>query len=143
MIAVDTNLLVYAHRAATPEHHAARRAIESACETGRGWGIASPCLSEFWSVVTHSAVPPRPSSRRKAHAFIASLVGSGAGEIWEPGPGFGRRLLALAEDLKVNGVRIFDLQISLIAFENGATEIWSHDRNFIAPPGLRLHDPLV
>lgn len=42
----------------------------------------------------------------------------------------------MAAELEVTGARIFD------AFDNGATEIWSHDRGFAAFPGLRIHDPL-
>jgi hypothetical protein len=47
MIAIDTNLLIYAHRGGVPEHREARAAIEQAANSGRGWGIASPsgCLS--------------------------------------------------------------------------------------------------
>jgi len=37
---------------------------------------------------------------------------------------------------------IFDLQIGLTALDNGADQIWSHDAGFLAPPGLRIHDPL-
>jgi hypothetical protein len=42
----------------------------------------------------------------------------------------------------VHGARIFDLQIGLICQDAGAREIWSHDRNFIAVPGLVVNDPL-
>jgi len=45
-------------------------------------------------------------------------------------------------NLGIHGARIFDLQIALIALENGATEIWTHDRNFLKIPGLKIHDPL-
>jgi predicted nucleic acid-binding protein len=48
----------------------------------------------------------------------------------------------LAEELDVRGLRIFDLQIALAAFDNGATEIWTHDRNFVAVPGMLVRDPL-
>jgi predicted nucleic acid-binding protein len=48
----------------------------------------------------------------------------------------------MATDLEVRGPRIFDLQIALTAFDNGATEIWTHDRGFVAFPGLAVHDPL-
>ena len=37
MIALDTNLLVYAHRSATPEHKNAGAAIERAAASS-GWG---------------------------------------------------------------------------------------------------------
>lgn len=36
----------------------------------------------------------------------------------------------------------FDLQIALIALENSATHIWTHDRNFVGVPGLKIHDPI-
>ena len=39
--------------------------------------------------------------------------------------------------------RLFDLQIALTAVENGAREIWTHDRNFLSLPGLRVRDPLA
>lgn len=48
MIAVDTNLLVYAHRSAVPEHARARRAIENAVDDPHGWGISIANVAEFW-----------------------------------------------------------------------------------------------
>lgn len=62
--------------------------------------------------------------------------------MWIPREGFSARLLQWAENLGVQGLGIFDLQIALTAFDNGATEIWTHDRQFTALPGIRVHDPL-
>lgn len=141
MIAIDTNLLVYSHRRRTPEHARARAAIERAATSDRGWGLAGAVLPEFWSVVTHPASEGRPSSAAQAAAFVRALTTAGAA-IWLPGPGFGERLLQTARDLGVVGPRVFDLQIALTAFEGGATEIWTHDTNFVSVPGLRVHHPL-
>lgn len=58
------------------------------------------------------------------------------------GPSFSARLVRLAADLGVTGMRILDLQIGLCALDGGATELWSHDRGFVKIPGLVLHDPL-
>ena len=141
MIAIDTNLLVYAHRARTPEHARARKAIERAAADDAGWGVAAASLTEFWAVATHPASAGRPSTPPQAAAFVQALVRAGA-QVWLPGPGFGDRLLQLATDLGVVGARVFDLQIALAAFEGGATEVWTHDGQFVKIPGLRLHDPL-
>ena len=141
MIAIDTNLLVYAHRSRTPEHARARKAIERAARGRDGWGIAAPSLTEFWAIATHPASQGRPSTPTQAAAFVAALVKAGA-QIWLPGPGFGGRLLQVATDLEVVGARVFDLQIALTAFEGGATDLWTHDTRFVKIPGLRLHDPL-
>ncbi len=142
VIALDTNLLVYAHRRAVPEHRDARRAIERATRDSRGWGIPVACLGEFWAVVTHGAASGRPSTPTEASAFVRSLVQEGGAVVWSPGAGFGPRLLDLARRLDVRGVRIFDLQIALLALDGGATEIWSHDRDFHSLPGLPVTDPL-
>ena len=140
MIAIDTNLLVYAHRSRVPEHRAARSAIEQAAASG-SWGMAASSLPEFWAVVTHPQAAGRPSSPAQASGFVRALAAAGA-EIWLPGPGFGDRLLQLAADLGVTGPRVFDLQIALCAFESGATELWTHDRAFVKIPGLAVRDPL-
>jgi len=140
MIAVDTNLLVYAHRRDLPENQAARRALERARRQARGWGIALPCIAEFWSVVTHPGSRGGASTAQQAHDFLAALIEAEAA-IWHPGEHFWERLTRLAADLGVQGPRIFDLQIGLTAFENGASELWTHDSLFVTIPGLRVYDP--
>lgn len=143
MIAIDTNLLVYAHRSAVAEHRAAQRAIERASGDERGWGIALASVVEFWSVVTHPASAGGPSTAEQARDFLAALVRDGGAATWTPRQRFWERLTALAADLGVQGARVLDLQIALTAFEHGATEIWTHDGGFVALPGLVVRDPLV
>ena len=141
MIALDTNLLVYAHRSGVAEHLPAQRAIERAANSERGWGISLPVLTEFWAVVTHPLATARPSSADEAARFVEALTDSGC-RVWSPGEGFWLRLARLAVELGISGPRIFDLQIGLIASDQGASEIWTHDRGFAVPPGLRRFDPL-
>lgn len=141
MIALDTNLPVYAHRAAAPEHRAARRALERAASDAAGWGIALPSLAEFWAVVTHPAARARPSTPAEAAGFLAALAAAGA-QVWLPGPGFADRLCRLAASTGVGGPRVFDSQIALIAREAGAREIWTHGRAFHGRPALPARDPL-
>ncbi len=143
MIALDTNLLVYAHRAGTPEHAAAQAAILRAVKHPAGWGIALPCLAEFWAVVTHPSCPGGPSDHDQAKLFMDRLLEDGGGRVWAAGTGFAHLLLQQAVDSRVVGSRIFDLQIGLVAYENGAREIWTNDRQFVPLPGLKVVNPLV
>lgn len=143
MIAIDTNLLIYAHRAGIPEHRSARKALEKACANHAGWGFSVSCLTEFWSIVTHPACAGRPSTPKEARRFIHTLIEDGGALVWVPGVGFEQRLMGKAAELKVSGIRIFDLQIGLIAFENGAHTIWTHDKDFLKLPGLNIEDPLT
>ena len=60
MIAVDTNILVHAHREDSPWNERALGAIAGL--GGQRWGIPWPCLHEFLAVVTHPKIfnPPTP-----------------------------------------------------------------------------------
>ena len=142
MIALDTNLLVYAHREGAPEHDRARTAVLKALDDDRGWGICLPSVTEFWSIVTHPKMPGGPSAANVVNHFFHYLITEGHGNLWTPGAGFGQRLMKWATVLKVRGKRIFDLQIALIAMEHGAQEVWTHDQNFAAVPGIKVSDPL-
>jgi hypothetical protein len=142
VIALDTNLLVYAHRAGAAEHRAARSAIERAARDPRGWGFTLLNLVELWSVATHPAAAAGPSLPGQVRGFVEALLGAGA-RLWLPREAFGSRLLRLAEQLDVVGPRVFDLEIALTAFDHGASELWSHDRGFRSVPGLAVLDPLA
>jgi toxin-antitoxin system PIN domain toxin len=142
VIAVDTNLLVYAHREATPEHKAAQRALERAVARSEGWGFTIGNILEFWSVVTHPEAKGRPSTPSEAKKYLRNLVEQGGATVWLPGQGLDTRLLSMAAQLKIAGPRVFDLQIAMTARDHGATEIWTHDAGFVRLPGLTVHDPL-
>lgn len=142
VIAIDTNLLVYTHRAGAREHNAALAAMEQARNHPAGWGVAFPVLAEFYSVITGGTAGARPATVKEAAAFVEE-IGRAGGEVWFPAPGMERNLADLARQLDVRGPRIFDLQIAFIARENGASELWTHDAGFITVPGLRVRDPLA
>lgn len=140
--AVDTNLLVYAHRAGCAECEAAQRAIERAAADPDGWCIPLPCLFEFWSVVTHpssagGATPPALAAR-----FVRSLAAAG-GAVLQPGERFAERCFEASVRLGVRGPRVLDLQIGLMCLEAGVTEFWTRDAGFVALPGLKVVDPFT
>ena len=61
MIAVDTNLLVYAHREDSAWHDTAYTRITELAEGRAPWAIPWPCIHEFLAIVTHPPLflPPR------------------------------------------------------------------------------------
>jgi predicted nucleic acid-binding protein len=62
MIAVDSNLLVYAHREDSQWHEAADSCILELAEANAPWAIPWPCIHEFLAIVTHPRIyaPPTP-----------------------------------------------------------------------------------
>jgi predicted nucleic acid-binding protein len=65
VIAVDTNILIYAHREDSPFHDAAFRRVAGLAEGPAVWAIPWPCVHEFLAIVTHPRiyVPPTPLAR--------------------------------------------------------------------------------
>jgi predicted nucleic acid-binding protein len=143
MIAIDTDLLIYAHRQGCMEHRAAQDAIEPADSHPAGWSIPLPCLLEFWSVVTHPAASGGPTSPQAALRFLEALAAPGHARILQPAGDFSKRCLQSALRMEVRGPRVFDLQIALLCQDGGVSDLWTHDRGFVLLPGLEVHDPLT
>lgn len=140
MIALDTNLLLYAHDPGAPENLRAQAALTTAAGTGK-WGIALGSVTEFWSVATRAGTADMEGRRRAATVFLRRLSESGAA-FWRPGLDFAERLVRMATENDTVGTAVFDLQIALTALDNGAEQLWTHDRRFPAVPGLQIVDPL-
>lgn len=56
MLAVDTNMLVYAHRREASEHAVAAELLRGLAEGAQSWAIPWPCVYEFFSVVTNPRI---------------------------------------------------------------------------------------
>src|SRR5229473_8418227 len=65
VIALDTNILVYAHREDSPFHEAAFLRLAELAEGAATWAIPWPCVHEFVAIVTHPRIyaPPTPLAR--------------------------------------------------------------------------------
>lgn len=143
MIALDTNILVYAHREDSPWHEPAYRCVEKLAEGRAPWAIPWPCLYEFLAIVTHPRiyVPPSPLAvgLDQISAWIESptlvLLAEGS-EHWE----------TLRETLELSGVvgpRVHDGRVAALCHQHGVAELWSADRDFNRFPGLAIRNPLL
>ena len=78
MIAVDTNILVYAHREDSPWHSAAVTCVTRLAEGGAPWAIPWPCVHEFLAIVTHPKIyrpaTPLTSALDQVGAWIESCA---------------------------------------------------------------------
>ncbi|MCU0243676.1 MAG: PIN domain-containing protein [Acidobacteria bacterium] len=142
MIAVDSNLLVYAHREDSPWHGAAFDRVRDLAEGRAPWAIPWPCVHEFLAVVTHPRiyVPPTPleAALDQVDAWLGSpslvLIGEDASH-WP-------RLRALVSAGKAAGPRVHDARIAAICLRHGVDELWTIDRDFGRFPALKVRNPL-
>lgn len=141
MIAIDTNLLVYAHRADSPWHEASRRALESVAQTE--WGVPWPCLHEFLSIVTHPRVFAPPTPLGDACEAVSSWLAAPTLRLLGETSDYWENLASLLRSSQVVGPRIHDARIAALCLVHGVTELWTADRDFSRFPDLKTRNPLI
>jgi toxin-antitoxin system PIN domain toxin len=143
VIAVDTNILVYAHRKDSPFYEAAAPIIKSFAEGSAAWAIPWPCLHEFLAIVTHPRIydPPTPSAAalEQVDAWLESptlVLLAESEQHW-------LELRSLVAAGRVTGARIHDARIAALCRQHGVRELWSADRDFGRFTDLTVVNPLV
>ncbi len=143
MIAVDTNLLVYAHREDAPWHDAAYARIRELAEGRPAWAIPWSCLHEFLAIVTHPRIyaPPTPLAvavdQVEAWLESPSLTLLAESEIYWPA------LRTALQEGRIAGPLVHDARVAALCRLHGVRELWSADRDFSRFPGLPVRNPLV
>ena len=129
MIAVDTNVLVYAHREEFPLHATARDKLVALAEDVGPWGIPVFCLGEFLRITTHRKVLSPPSSIDQAIAFVDALEASPSFRWLLPDETYAFDLRQLARAAHASGSLVFDAQIAAVCRRHGAA-LLTQDRDF-------------
>jgi toxin-antitoxin system PIN domain toxin len=143
VIAVDTNILVYAHRRDSLFHSAATARITELAEGRTAWALPWPCVHEFYSVVTHPRVYRPPSSGPEAVSQVSAWLESPSLVLLSEGPAYWGFLARLLADGKITGPAVHDARIAALCLANGVRELWSADRDFTRFPELRTANPLT
>ena len=143
MIALDTNLLVYATRAEYPFHKEAHRAITDLAGAGGRWAIPWPCTHEFLGVVTNTKIHRPTTPHNQAMQFLWNCAKFPAFRFIGEGEGYLDILDGLLEKSKASGGMIHDAKIAAICIHHGVSELWTADRDFSRFPKLKTRNPLV
>ncbi len=142
VIALDTNVLVYAHRPEMSEHEAARAALRRLTEEP-AWGLPWPVGHEFVRVVSEPRWFVDPTPLDQALAAIAALLQAPGCRAIGEGSGHWKRLTEVALAGKAAQAVLYDARIAAICLAHGVSELWTADRDFGRFPGLRTRNPLV
>lgn len=141
MIALDTNILVYARRRESVHHAAARRLLVGLAEGENAWAIPWPCVYEFLRVVTHPRVFDPPTPLASALEDLESLFESPSLTLLGEGPAHPAHLRAMVAGGAAAGNLAHDAHIAALVVEHGAREVWSTDRDLARFPGLTVSNP--
>ena len=143
MIALDTNLLVYAYREDSEFHAEAVERLRPVVEGESPWALPWACVHEFIGVVTSGRVYQPASPLTHALEFLDSLLTSPRLHLLAESPGYFEKLRELALAAKLSGPRIHDARIAALCLHHGVRELWTADRDFSMFSKLKTRNPLV
>lgn len=143
MIAVDTNLLVYAHREDSPFHDRALVRVSELAGSASAWAIPWPCLHEFYAVVTHPRVYNPPTTPSQAMAQIEAWLESPSLVLLTESPAHWSALKDLLARARVRGPVVHDARVAALCLQHGVKTLWSADRDFARFAPLHAVNPLV
>jgi toxin-antitoxin system PIN domain toxin len=143
VIAIDTNVLVYAHRSDAPFHAAALAAVKALVEGDRRWSIPWPCVHEFLAKVTHPRIFVKPTPLEKAIDQVVEWRRSPSGTVLAEPEGYFELLSRTLLEAKVTGAKIHDARIAAICEAHGVDELWSADRDFNRFGRIRVVNPVT
>jgi toxin-antitoxin system PIN domain toxin len=143
LIAVDTNILVYAHRGDSPFHDAAEACMVSLAEGAGSWAIPWPCLHEFLAIVTHPRIYAPPTPVQKALDQVDAWLESPTLRLLTEAEEHWSVLRNLIAHAHIAGPKVHDARIAALCREHGVRELWSADRDFSRFPEIRIVNPLV
>lgn len=143
MIAVDTNILVYAHREDSPFHAAAFRRVVELAEGQALWAIPWPCLHEFVAIATHPRIYAPPTPLTRALEQIDAWLESPTLALLAETASHWTTLRPMLESGRIAGPQVHDARIVALCRQHGVRQLWSADRDFTRFAGLTVVNPLV
>ena len=143
MIAIETNILIYAHRQEATQFEAATYALENLSRSGEAWAIPWPCACEFIAIVTGRAFGTAATPLPIALETIRSWTSHPQCSLLSENDESFELLAELAMRAKLAGGAIHDAKIAAICLSHHVSELWTADRDFQKFPDLRTRNPLV
>lgn len=143
MIAVDTNVLVYAHRRDSRWYLPAVHTLESLAAGRDAWAIPWPCVHEFYAIATHPRLYAPPSTPAQAIAQLRAWRESPSLTLLAEDDEYWPVFESLIERSRLAGPAIHDARIAALCLRHGAHELLTADRDFSRFPDLPTRNPLI
>jgi toxin-antitoxin system PIN domain toxin len=141
--AVDTNILVYAHREESDWHERAAATVAGLAEAAGEWAIPWPCLHEFLAIVTHPRIFRTPTPLEVAVGQLDAWLESPSLVVLSENDEYLERFREIVLRSRVTGARIHDARVAALCLSHGIRELLTADRDFSMFHPLRLRNPLV
>ena len=143
MLAVDTNVLVYAADAHSQFHADCRRWLDRQRSRTGAWYVSWPIVYEFLRVATHPRIMRQPWTAPKAWEFVTSLLASPGISVLVPTQRHADVASEVFSELPyLAGNILHDAHTAILMREHGIRQICTRDTDFSRFPFLEIIDPL-
>ncbi len=143
MIAVDSNILIYAHRADSRWHTVAASRLRSLTEGAGPWAEPWPCAHEFLAITTHPRIYDPPTPGDDALDQLAAWMESPSLRLLAEGSTYLEHLGPLLKRGGIAGAKVHDARVAALCLQHGVSELWSADLDFGRFPELKVTNPLL
>ncbi len=141
---LDTNILIYAANPSGKEYGRTRKYLDDRFGEHTPWYLTWGIIHEFFRVVTHPRIFPKPMTHAKAYGFIGDLLTRDEVTIllatsrhWE------MLERTLGELSQPQGNFFHDIETAVLLREHGVPEIITADTDFLQFRFLKVLNPLT
>jgi toxin-antitoxin system PIN domain toxin len=138
----DVNVLVYAHRAESPDHERYAMWLLRLANGAEPFGLSELGASSFVRIVTNPRVWDEATTTEDALAFVERLQSRSNARALTHGPASWEFFAKLCREAKARGKLVADAYHAALAIEHGC-ELVTADSDFARFAGLRHRHPLA
>jgi predicted nucleic acid-binding protein len=142
MIALDTSILVQAHRTDAPRHAQATSLLRTLSSGRTAWSIPWSVVYEFIAEVTDPARHKPATPIRAAHDQVTDWMESPSLQFLGDTPETLDAFSRVAPPAKATGDQVVTARIVATCLAHGVRELWTADRDYSKYPELITRNPL-
>jgi len=143
VIAIDSNILIYAHREDSEWYERAVKRLTELIESRAPWAITWPSIHEFLAIVTNLRIYRPATPLHRALDQVEAWMESPSVHILGEPVGYWAELKDVLRSGRITGPATHDARIFAICRLHGVRELWSADRDFSRFSGVRVVNPLI
>jgi len=137
----DVNILIYSHRAESPDHPRYAEWLRALAEGDEPYAVSDLGCSGFVRIVTNPKIWEEPTSLDDALSFVTELRGRSNARALAHGPASWEIFTRLCTAARARGKLVADAYHAALAIEHGC-EFVTADSDFSRFTGLRWRHPL-
>ena len=140
---LDTNILLYASDESSSFYGPAIELLETLAAGPDLVYLFWPVALGYLRISTHPAIFQKPLSAAEAMANVDDLVSRSHVRTGGEADGFWETYQEVATQVNVRGNLVPDSHIVALMRQHGVSTIWSHDRDFLKFPEIKVQDPFA